>query len=89
MQESGPTKIIPLTRSSAIWGQYPTFFHVLSFLSAHCREWCNLMAALLQALFFPGALRVQKFIFGGLELLMAVTALFTGMAGNTPSLTNH
>ena len=89
MQESGPTKIIPLTRSSAIWGQYPTFYHVLSFLSAHRREWCNLMAALLQALFFPGALRVQKFIFGGLELLMAVTALFTGMAGNTPSLTNH
>ena len=89
MQESGPTKIIPLTCISAIWGQYPTFFHVLSFLSAHRREWCNLMAALLQALFFPGALRVQNFIFGGLELLMAVTALFTGMAGNTPSLTNH
>ena len=89
MQESGPTKIIPLTCISAIWGQYPTFFYVLSFLSAHRREWCNLMAALLQALFFPGALRVQKFIFGGLELLMAVTALFTGMAGNTPSLTNH
>ena len=89
MQESGPTKIISLTRISAIWGQYPTFFHMLSFLSAHHREWCNLTAALLQALFFPGALRVQKFTFGGLELLMAVTALFTDMAGNTPSFTNY
>ena len=47
------------------------------------------MAALLQALFFPGALGVQKSTFGGLELLMALTALFTDMAGNTPSLTNH
>ena len=47
------------------------------------------MAALLQALFFPGALGVQKSTFGELELLMAVTALFTDMAGNTPSLTHH
>ena len=39
------------------------------------------MAALLQALFFPGALGVQKSTFGGLELLMAVTALFTDLAG--------
>ena len=89
MQESGPTKIISLTRISAIWGQYPTFFHILNFLSAHGKEWCNLMAALLQALFFQGALGVQKSTFGGLELLMALTALFTDTAGNTSSLTHH
>ena len=65
MQESGPTNIISLTLISAIWGQFPMFFHVLSFLSAHRREWCDLMAVLLQALFFPGALRVQKSTFGG------------------------
>ena len=70
-------------------GQYPTFFHILNFLSAHGKEWCNLMAALLQALFFQGALGVQKSTFGGLELLMALTALFTDTAGNTSSLTHH
>lgn len=52
MQESGPTKIIPLTRSSAIWGQYPTFFHILSFLSAHCGKWLQSLAAQWQVFFF-------------------------------------
>ena len=27
MQEAGPTEIIPLICTSAIWGQYPDFLH--------------------------------------------------------------
>ena len=43
---------------------------------------CSLMAARLQVLFsFLGALKAQKFTFGGPEPLMTVTSLFTDMAG--------
>ena len=46
-------------------------------------EWLRqLTAAGLQALSsLLGALRAQKFTFGGLKSLMAVTSLFTDMAG--------
>jgi len=35
-------------------------------------------------LFFLGVTQAQKFTFGGLEELMAVTSLSIDMAGNTP-----
>ena len=38
MQESGLTKIIPLIRTSAVWGQYPVFSHP-KVLRAYHREW--------------------------------------------------
>ena len=39
MQESGITELIPIICISAILGRYPVFFHILSFLGAHHREW--------------------------------------------------
>lgn len=38
VQESGPTEIIPLMDVSAVWASI-LYFHVLSFLGAHCGEW--------------------------------------------------
>ena len=38
MQECGPTEILPLICTSAIWGQNSVFSHS-EFLGAHCRDW--------------------------------------------------
>ena len=161
MQGSGLTKIIPFSSISALWGQYPVFFHLLSFSEFTIGSGCSLMATGLQALFSflcvigcalvaqscltlcdpmdspgfsihgilqtrilewvaipfssgsskgieprspalqadslpsepPGkplnGLRAQEFTFGGLELLMTVTSLFTDMAGSIPFLSGH
>ena len=88
MQESGLTEIIPFICISAIWGQYPVFFHILPKSSVLTRgSSCSLMATRQQVLFsFLSALQAQKFMFGGPELLMVVTSLFIDMAGNTPFL---
>ena len=78
MQVSGLTEIIPFICISAIWGQHPASCFFMSL------EWLQRTAAGLQALFsFLGTLRAQKFTFGGLKSLMAMTSLFTDMAGNT------
>ena len=87
MQESELTEIIPLICTSALWGQCPVFL-VLSFLRAHLRE-------LLQSggcyragiLSFLSALRAYQFTIPGVaQSLMAVTSLFTDMAGGIPFL---
>ena len=38
MQECGPTEILPLTCTSAIWGQNSVFSYP-EVLGAHCRDW--------------------------------------------------
>ena len=83
MQESGLTVIIPFIRISAAWGQYFTFFHLLSSSVFTRGSGCSLVAARWQVQFsIPGALSAQKFTFGGLESLMTMASLFTDMAGN-------
>ena len=47
---------------------------------------CSMMAVRSQVFSFLSALRAQEITFGGLELLMTVTSLFTDMARNTPFL---
>ena len=54
-------------------------------LNTHHGKWEWLMAAIKQAC----SSWTQKFTFGGLESLMAVTSLFINMAGNTPLHTIH
>ena len=54
-------------------------------LNTHHGKWEWLMAAVKQAC----SSWTQKFTFGGLESLMAVTSLFINMAGNTPLHTIH
>lgn len=79
----GPLKSF-LSHASQLSGVSSLRFHMLSFLSAHRREvgatsrlpYCRHCSSQVPSEF-------QKFAFGGLELLMAVTALFTDMAGNT------
>ena len=39
MQESGLTEIIPLTYSSAIWGQYPHFLMLSAPTGGDCSSW--------------------------------------------------
>ena len=82
MQESGFTEIIPFICISAIWGQYPVIFHFLNTSGLLIGSGCGLTADRSQVLFsFLGALRAQKFTFGGQESLMAVACLFTDMVG--------
>ena len=58
-------------------------FHIFSsLLTARCRVFR--MAVWYPELFFLGALRAQKFTFGGPESRMAMTSLFIGVAGNNP-----
>ena len=64
MEGSGLTKIIPFICISAISDQYPEF------PSIHRRKWLSLVAA---GCCSPSW--AQKFTFGGLESLMAVTSL--------------
>ena len=76
-QESGLSDIIPFVCISAVWDQYLAILHVPSAGSG-----CGLTADRSQVLFsFLGALRAQKFTFGGQESLMAVACLFTDMVG--------
>ena len=81
------TEIIPFVCILAIWGQCPASFHISLSSSVLARSASNSMAIGQQALFFLGVLWAQKFIFGRLEQLMAVTSLFIDMAGNTPFCT--
>ena len=62
------------------------FSHPLELLSAHYREWLQLIAVRQQAVFFLVNLQAQKFIFGGLESLMTVALSLTDMSGNIPFL---
>ena len=73
MQVSGLTEIIPFSCTSAIWGQYPLVFLMLTVGSG-----CSLLAAGSQVSFsFLVALWAQKFTFGEPKLQMTVTSLFT------------
>ena len=58
-------------------------------LGAHHREWLQTGGSHIMQIFFSflGALRTQKFTFGGLESLMTATSLFIDKAGNAPFLT--
>ena len=51
MQESELTEIIPITGISAFWGQYPAFFHLLSFSEFTIGSGCSLTATGLQIFF--------------------------------------
>ena len=87
MQESELTEIIPLICTSAIWGQCPVF-HILSFLRAHRRELLQ-SGGCLREVFFPswvpsGLTSSPSLVW--LQSLMAVTSLFTDMAGSIPFL---
>ena len=81
-QESGLAEIFPsyasqLSGIGVLCVSHPEFLH------AHCREWlqpdgCQTKQVLFS---FLSALRVQKVTTGGLESLMAVTPVFTDVAG--------
>ena len=51
MQESGLIEITPFIYISAIWGQYPVIFHILSSSVLTMGSGCSVMAARLQVLF--------------------------------------
>ena len=90
VQESGISEIIPFICISAILGQYPVFFfHILSFLGAHPREWLvwesngYQIAGILLLLDCPECSGAH---IGRLQSLMTVTSLFADMAGSSPFL---
>ena len=71
-----------LSYASPLSGANSLHFHILNSLLLTVQSGCSLMAVRLQVLFsFLSALRAQKSTFGGPELLMAVTSLFTDMVG--------
>ena len=83
IQESGLTEIIPFICISAIWGQYPGFFHILSSSVLTLGSGCSLMTPGGQVfLSLLGVLTAQNFTFGRLKSLMTVRSLFTDTAGN-------
>ena len=84
MKEAGLTEIIPLMYLGYL-RQASCFliFHI--FNSSFTSFLVQLTAAGLQALFsISGPLRPQKFIFEGLNSLMAVISLFIDVAGDIP-----
>ena len=86
IQESGLTEII-LSCTSQLSAQVSCVCYSLSSSVLSLGSGCSLMATMLQVFSFLISLRAQDFTFGGLELLMTVTSLFTDIAGNTPFLT--
>ena len=86
MQESGLIEIVLFVNASQLSGASVLCFSHPEFLRAHSREWrepngCQIVQVLFSFLSVP---RAQEFTFGGVELLMTVTSLFTDMAENTP-----
>ena len=83
----GLTEIIPFICILAICSQYPVFFHILSSSVLTLGNGYSPEAARLQVLFsFLGALRPQKFTFGGSKLLMTLTSLEEMVAQNLPAM---
>ena len=86
----GLTEIIPFICILATCSQYPVFFHILSSSVLTLGSGCSPEAARLQVLFsFLGALRPQKFTFGGSNLLITLTSLeemVAQMAKNLPAM---
>lgn len=80
------TEIILSVYASQLPEASVLFFSHPEFLRAHCGSGYSLMAARLYRYFFLflECPRAQEFTFGGPELLMTVTSLFTDMAENTP-----
>ena len=71
-----------LSYASPLSGANSLHFHILNSSLLTVQSGCSLMAVRLQVLFsFLSALRAQKSTFGGPELLMAGTSLFTDMVG--------
>ena len=72
-----------LSRPSQLSGASILGFSHPEFLSAHRRQWLQPVDCWIVLGFFSflGALRAQRFTFGEPELLMTMTASFTGMAG--------
>ena len=58
MQEAGLTEIIPLICISAIWGQYPVIFHILSSSVLTIGSGCSLVAARSSRQFFSLSTRM-------------------------------
>ena len=88
MQESGLTEIIPFICISAIWGQYPVLFDILSFLTIGS-DW-GLMAATYQV-FFLSAFRAHQLTFSHFSSVQALrhARLCNPMDCSTPGLPVH
>ena len=68
-------------------GQVSLFFHILSSLRAHCREWLQSDGRWTTDI-LPGHLSDSSVHAGGLQSLITVTSLYTDMARNAPFVTN-
>ena len=88
MQESGLTEIIPFICISAIWGQYPVLFDILSFLTIGS-DW-GLMAATYQV-FFLSAFRAHQLTFSHFSSVQSLrhARLCNPMDCSTPGLPVH